>query len=922
MYQDAPIAAANLAVPARTSVRTKEKRRKSLPASPYASTPRRRSANKVNIQPASTEVISSLISTLSAISSPAAHHFDNVPSINASQSTPVSPRAWQTEYRFPLVSQDGYIYKRDPSSPTCDGFGMDGNASRHTRAEVSLARPISEDLKTRSTAVCQEQLPQEQRNIGARSPLKPVNGEQDRGNPGNINIEPCRHLSSTSIPSITANTRPMNMRSYKDLKFSMSNDKIREGKERLWIHDDPQDNDQRSELRPRLRLSDSSLLSDNSASPSNLHSPIRIPKRSSSARHSIATMERDRSSDGTASPSSVGNGNYVPIRESSKRHSFSAGPAHSKRRSQRSEEIPQDPYRQPSFECRPEFPERELAQVMHDLIEEDDVTRRIKELKDQKKRRAQEQLLAAAESPALLVEDYRLSTQTRSERSEMSRVEDELRVQLPLHAAKTNESIAHPSAPSPAIAQRVERNSSFRLTFMGTQLSNIAATKDDGGSPKIQNSPPRRSNSRLLRRLSRPLSPDSEAKHRRTLSGGLSQPYHPFEERPKSNDLTDVAVQDFLAAPRLSQRVVDPQTGRAISFSEVGDPAGSAVFCCVGMGLTRYITTFYDELASTLRLRLITPDRPGVGGSEAHSDGTNTPLGWPDDVRAICQCLNLSKFSIIAHSAGAIYALATALRMPQHIRGRIHLLAPWIPPSQLSVIGSQQEALPASALPYSQRFLRSLPATFLKAANSSWLSATSASVTSKSPRRSKNRNRDSETLDGSKDSSRGDSPSPSTGLENDSDQIAASIGKDKENLTHELGSPRPPPPKHDPPHMAERNRQSTYDTRLTEAIWERATTGANPAVDLIVCLERRQPIGFRYVDIKKATVIHHGSKDTRVPLENVKWLGKTMRKCEVRVLEGEGHGLMASANVMGNILMEIAQEWDDWIRVTQGRSAL
>jgi pimeloyl-ACP methyl ester carboxylesterase len=116
--------------------------------------------------------------------------------------------------------------------------------------------------------------------------------------------------------------------------------------------------------------------------------------------------------------------------------------------------------------------------------------------------------------------------------------------------------------------------------------------------------------------------------------------------------------------------------------------------------------------------------------------------------------------------------------------------------------------------------------------------------------------------------------------------------------------------------LAQKERQMTYDARLTQAIWDMATSGANPAVDLLVCLERRHTIGFRYVDITRAVVIHHGSKDTRVPVENVRWLGKTMRRCEVRVLEGEGHGLMASAAVMGSVLMEIAREWEDWAKVT------
>ena len=293
-----------------------------------------------------------------------------------------------------------------------------------------------------------------------------------------------------------------------------------------------------------------------------------------------------------------------------------------------------------------------------------------------------------------------------------------------------------------------------------------------------------------------------------------------------------------------------------------------------------------------------------------------------DDVRAICHHLRIPRFSLLAHSAGAIYALATALRMPQHIRGRIHILAPFIPPSQMSVISNQQDDSPATALPYSQRFLRSLPTPFLKAANSNFFTLTSSSIGTilpKSPRRSKrkslaqeaveptttpapgnaSRHRDSMSpgrlAEDMRDSpvrrSRTDSPEPSRSL-------AASAAKER---------------------FVDDGRQSEYDARLTHAIWNLATTNANPAVDLLVCLERGQDIGFRYVDITKSVVIHHGSRDSRVPVENVKWLGKTMRNCEVRVLEGEGHGLMASAQVMGNVLMEMAKEWEDWNLLVQGK---
>ncbi|KAK4987069.1 hypothetical protein LTR66_007685, partial [Elasticomyces elasticus] len=103
---------------------------------------------------------------------------------------------------------------------------------------------------------------------------------------------------------------------------------------------------------------------------------------------------------------------------------------------------------------------------------------------------------------------------------------------------------------------------------------------------------------------------------------------------------------------------------------------------------------------------------------------------------------------------------------------------------------------------------------------------------------------------------------------------------------------------------------------------------SNPAIDLLVCLERHREIGFRYIDVVKAVVITHGADDRRVPVENVRWIaaqmgrrrivngmglhgegmgGEELGGCEVRVLEGQGHGLMANALVMADVLGEIAR---------------
>ncbi|KAK4223005.1 hypothetical protein QBC38DRAFT_61083 [Podospora fimiseda] len=509
-------------------------------------------------------------------------------------------------------------------------------------------------------------------------------------------------------------------------------------------------------------------------------------------------------------------------------------------------------------------------------------------------------------------------------------------------------------APSPAIAQGRRRDREASSEANKRRSGRITPDPfvgyaSEGGNTAVKS---KRSSTRLKRLSGVPSPTPDKSSDRFSTNGGSTHGDHPHVayERPPSADSIDDAVESYLCSPRLSQKIRHPQTGRVISFSEVGDPNGSAVFCCVGMGLTRYITAFYDELALTLKLRLITPDRPGVGDSEPYADGTATPLGWPDDVYAICQSLKITKFSILAHSAGAIYALATALRMPQHIRGRIHLLAPWIPPSQMNVFGTsaQTPLPPTNAIPTSQRILRALPTPILKAANSSFMTATSSSITSSLPKQKRARR------EKRKENKDHQFKGQANGMDNkenhpNSEESSAELARVSadENMDrfrptvtspngsggighrhHRSNSTHRGSQRHSSNDrvlsaaaalaQAQQNkeRQELYDNRLTHSIWHLATTGANPAVDLLVCLERRHTIGFRYVDITRPVIIHHGSRDTRVPVDNVRWLGKTMRRCEVRVLEGEGHGLMASAQVMAGVLMEISQEWDEWSRVT------
>ncbi|OJJ49545.1 hypothetical protein ASPZODRAFT_59243 [Penicilliopsis zonata CBS 506.65] len=614
--------------------------------------------------------------------------------------------------------------------------------------------------------------------------------------------------------------------------------------------------------------------------------PTTVPKENGHSSPSTAEVVN------MSIPGGIGSGRVIPTRESSLRHSYSSS---SKKRVSA---------RHSRYSSRGS---KDLR--LETGVEAEQVTRRIQEVKDQQQRIKSE--LQGDKSPV------------RSTRGASARPTHPSRAltdpnPVPLHHVTTDDTRSNleESAPSPYVMTGKMRSSARSAGPLSSRTPNmqpLALRKSLEKQDLMDKVYSRRSVESLA-----PMTPLSTRSHRRTPSGPVS-PGHASttEERPSSSDSIDLAVFDYVDSPRLTQRVTHPTSGRTIAFSEVGDPKGYVVLCCLGMGLTRYLMAFYDELARTLKLRLVTLDRPGVGESGPYLDEPGNPLSWPDDVAIVCNHLKVTKFSILAHSAGAIYALATALRIPQHIRGRIHLLAPWIPPSQLSSIGSMKEPVPNNAVPYSQRILRALPTSLLKVANSSFMSATSASITTslpKSPRRSK---RKSAGKDASTPATNKSTPSK---IQQQGDDLKALQNMETLMISNKNSTKTPNKTQDAGVTVSQdRERQTDYDNRLTHKIWELATTNANPAVDLLICLERRQPIGFRYVDITRAVVIHHGSRDTRVPVDNVRWLGKMMRRCEVRVLEGEGHGLMASAAVMGSVLTEIAKEWEDWTTVVQGR---
>ncbi|KAL4877210.1 hypothetical protein BJY04DRAFT_230868 [Aspergillus karnatakaensis] len=846
--------------------------------------------------PTSPEVITSLISSLSAISIPLQSHFDlSVPRIDSEtnpsspvylspESLSVSDQCPPTEHGFGVTYGAQSLAEEPPHSP----FLHPDDAAASPVIRMARAPPSPKSPKSSKFKLNPER-PVSPGRPTSRGSYNSYRAAIEDPAFGTITAEPGPQRASTAASIHSTSSR----KSFKSLLKKPSRETVSEKDkqvERLRKTSSYTDGLRHNVPRSRASLRSLHSMADvvEEGRPSQFRMDASrefIVSTPTGKERSSLQSNRERA---PSTPGGIGSGRIIPARESSLRHGYSSSPKHRKtgRHSRYS-----------STASRDIKTDSGISGVGNDT---EQVTKRIQELKDQQQRIKSE--LETDNTPQHPNQEFAVAQQPQE--------------QSYLDAGVTkHDLVIDESAPSPAIltgrSRSFPRNDPHavpRPTIVSSQ-SFVARQSFERPDPmeKLRN---RRSvESQHAPRL-----------HKRSPSGPISfnRSSVAGEERPSSADSIDCAVLEYVTSPKLTQRVIHPTSGRVIAFSEVGDPKGHVVLCCLGMGLTRYLMAFYDELARSLNLRLVTLDRPGVGESGPYVTDTGTPLSWPDDVAIVCNHLKVTKFSILAHSAGAIYALATALRIPQHIRGRMHLLAPWIPPSQLSNIGSYKTPVPTNAVPYSHRILRVLPTSFLKIANSSFMTATSASLTSslpKSPRRSKRRAtmKDNTNLispdlrsDGKQHPEKPDFKSM------DSIKVSRDMHGVNEGKTPVITSQTAVD-------SLERERQVDYDNRLTHKIWELATTHANPAVDLLVCLERQQPIGFQYVDITRNVVIHHGSRDTRVPVDNVRWLGQTMRRCEVRVLEGEGHGLMASAAVMGNVLMEIAKEWEDWMTVVQGK---
>ena len=109
--------------------------------------------------------------------------------------------------------------------------------------------------------------------------------------------------------------------------------------------------------------------------------------------------------------------------------------------------------------------------------------------------------------------------------------------------------------------------------------------------------------------------------------------------------------------------------GRALGYTEYGDPGGTPVFFFHGSPGSRLQRHPDASIASELGVRIITIDRPGYGLSDFQPE--RTLLHWPADVAQLADALHLERFAAIGLSGGGPYLLACAYAMPERLTAAI-----------------------------------------------------------------------------------------------------------------------------------------------------------------------------------------------------------------------------------------------------------
>ena len=122
--------------------------------------------------------------------------------------------------------------------------------------------------------------------------------------------------------------------------------------------------------------------------------------------------------------------------------------------------------------------------------------------------------------------------------------------------------------------------------------------------------------------------------------------------------------------------VVRLRDGRQLSYAQYGDPDGFPILNAHGGLACRLDVAGAAAAAQLCGVRLVSPDRPGVGHSDPQPG--RTILDWTRDVTELLDRLDVDRFALMGWSLGGQYAAAVGYALPRRVT-RAAIIAGAIP---------------------------------------------------------------------------------------------------------------------------------------------------------------------------------------------------------------------------------------------------
>ncbi|EMA42274.1 hypothetical protein C448_11076 [Halococcus morrhuae DSM 1307] len=134
-------------------------------------------------------------------------------------------------------------------------------------------------------------------------------------------------------------------------------------------------------------------------------------------------------------------------------------------------------------------------------------------------------------------------------------------------------------------------------------------------------------------------------------------------------DDAEPTMVDVAREIRDTPHTIDCRDGRVLGYADCGDPAGDPVVVFHGFPNSRVFGALFDRIGRERGLRIVAPERPGIGLSDPLPE--RTVADWPADVADLADALGLDSFPVLGVSGGAPYAAACAATLPRVDRAAI-----------------------------------------------------------------------------------------------------------------------------------------------------------------------------------------------------------------------------------------------------------